>query len=307
MLTSIQNPIVDAWKIQLDRSPSEIQKFVTTFLDSPEGEVFTKNVAGSPGVFVYNSQRPLDGLQAFGFNSADKLKELYAMEAESKTATETELSDGDLLLLQAREDMPHTGGSTPFGLLRLAIQKAAIKQGLLAPDPSHNFLWVTDFPLFTINKDTEPGQEGSSGFSATHHPFTAPKTAADVDLMLTDPLQVIAEHYDLVLNGVELGGGSQRIHSAEMQKFILEKIIKVDPNRLESFSHLFNALRAGCPPHAGLAIGLDRLVAVMQGRDSVRDVIAFPKDKNGRDPMVKSPNKITDKQLEQYHLQKTVE
>jgi len=302
MLTSIQNPIIDAWKVRFDGSPLETQKFITTFLDSPEGEVFTKHVAGGPGVFIFNSQRPLEGLQAFGFEGAETLKELYRKEADLESTAETEFEDGDLLLLQARENLPFTGGSTPFGLLRLAIQKAAIKQGLLRPDQSHHFLWVTDFPLFTLNSDTEPGQEGSSGFSATHHPFTAPKTAKDVDMILTDPMKVVAEHYDLVLNGVELGGGSRRIHNAEMQMFILEKILKVDPERMESFSHLFNALRAGCPPHAGLAIGFDRLVAMMQGKDSVRDVIAFPKDKNGRDLMVKSPNKITDKQLEQYHL-----
>jgi len=304
MLTPIQNPIIDAWKIRLDGSPSETQKFITTFLDSPEGDVFTKNAAGGPGVFVFNSHRPLEGLQAFGFEGADKLKELYIKAAESKATTDTEFEDGDLLFLQARENSPHTGGSSPFGLLRLAIQRAAIKQGLIIPDQSHHFLWVTDFPLFTPNSGgNEPGQEGTSGFSATHHPFTAPKTAEDVDMMLTDPMKVIAEHYDIVLNGVELGGGSRRIHNAEMQKYILEKILRVDPERMESFSHLFNALRAGCPPHAGLAIGFDRLVAMMQGRDSVRDVIAFPKDKNGRDLMVKSPNKITDRQLEQYYLQ----
>jgi len=303
MLTSLQHPIIDSWKIRLDGSPSEIQKFISTFLDSPEGDNFTKNAAGAPGVFVFNSQRPLEGLQAFGFEGADQLKQLFADAAESEPTAEMEFEDGDLLFLQARENLPHTGGSTPIGLLRLAVQKAAIKQGLITPDLSHQFAWITDFPLFTLNNGTEPGQEGHSGFSATHHPFTAPKTAEDVDMILTDPMKVVAEHYDLVLNGVELGGGSRRIHNAELQEFILEKILKVDPERMKSFSHLFNALRAGCPPHAGLAIGFDRLLAMMQGRNSVRDVIAFPKDKNGRDLMVQSPNQITDKQLEQYHLQ----
>jgi len=189
-----------------------------------------------------------------------------------------------------------------FGRLRLAVQKAALSQGLIVPDPSHQFLWVTDFPMFTATDGSEPGQEGYSGFSATHHPFTAPKTASDVDLLLTSPLKAIADHYDLVLNGVELGGGSRRIHNAEIQKFVMRDILKINAKRMEDFSHLFLALAAGCPPHAGLAIGFDRLIAVMQGRDSVRDVIAFPKDKNGTDLMVDSPSKISKLRMAEYHL-----
>ncbi|KAG9245879.1 tRNA synthetases class II-domain-containing protein [Calycina marina] len=301
MITSIQKPIIEAWKVRLDSEPWQTMKFIQGFLDSPEGEVFNKNVAGGPGVFVYDSRKPLQGLQAFGFEGAEKLQELYTEASGAEEATDMEFEDGDLLIIQAREDLPHTGGSTPLGQLRIALQKAAIKEGLLPPDRSHNFLWVTDFPLFTLDNSTEPGQ-GEAGFSATHHPFTAPKTADDVDMLLIDPLKVIADHYDLVLNGVELGGGSRRIHHAEMQKFILENVIKIDAERMESFSHLLEALRSACPPHAGLAIGFDRLVAMMQGRESVRDVIAFPKDKNGRDLMVKSPSKVTAEQLEQYHL-----
>ena len=86
---------------------------------------------------------------------------------------------------------------------------------------------MTDFPLFTPENGVDPGQGGSAGFSATHHPFTAPKTAADVDLLLTDPLKAVADHYDLVVNGVELGGGSRRIHSAQMQSFIMVEVLKV--------------------------------------------------------------------------------
>jgi aspartyl-tRNA synthetase len=223
MLTSIENPIIEACKIRLDGDTATVQKFIRDFLDSPDAEEFRNNIAGAPGVFVVDMRRPLEGLQAFGFEGAEALKSFYA---ESQD-TNTDFEEGDLLLLQARENLPHTGGSTMFGKLRLAVYKAALAQGLIEPDHGHHFLWITDFPMFTTNNGSEPGQEGDSGFSATHHPFTAPKTAADVDMLLTDPLKAIADHYDLVLNGVELGGGSRRIHNAEMQKFVMREILKV--------------------------------------------------------------------------------
>jgi aspartyl-tRNA synthetase len=162
---------------------------------------------------------------------------------------------------------------------------------------------VVDFPLFSPSSDSEPGQGGAAGISSTHHPFTAPKTAADVDLLLTDPTKSVADHYDLVVNGVELGGGSRRIHDAAVQEFILRDILQMRPERLADFSHLLDALRAGCPPHAGLALGFDRLVAVMLGKESVRDVIAFPKTgKGGDDAMVKAPSLMTEEALETYQL-----
>jgi aspartyl-tRNA synthetase len=164
------------------------------------------------------------------------------------------------------------------------------------------FVWITDFPLFTPSSDSEPGQGGSAGFSSTHHPFTAPKLPEDVDKLLTDPSSAVAAHYDIVLNGVELGGGSRRIHSAAMQEFIFKDVLKMKPERVEDFRHLLDVLRSGCPPHAGIALGWDRLMAVMCGRESVRDVIAFPKSGRGEDLLVKSPNRMTDEQLVTYHL-----
>ncbi|KAI7702800.1 hypothetical protein KC322_g7305, partial [Hortaea werneckii] len=196
-------------------------------------------------------------------------------------------------------------GSTPLGNLRLALHKAAWKQNLLPKPTGFEFLWITDFPLFSPSSDSasEPGQGGSAGLSSTHHPFTAPKTPSDVDLLLTDPLAAKADHYDLVLNGVELGGGSRRIHSAAMQEYIMREILQMSPHRIGDFAHLLEVLRAGCPPHAGIALGFDRLVAVMLGRDSVRDVIAFPKSgRKGEDLLVGSPTKMTPEQLRTYHL-----
>jgi aspartyl-tRNA synthetase len=138
--------------------------------------------------------------------------------------------------------------------------------------------------------------------SSTHHPFTAPKTPEDVELLLTDPSRAIAAHYDLVVNGVELGGGSRRIHDAAMQEFIFCDVLKMIPERIEDFRHLLDALASGCPPHAGIALGWDRLIAVMRGKESVRDVIAFPKSGRGEDGMVKSPNRVTEEQWNTYHL-----
>ncbi|TVY37062.1 Aspartate--tRNA(Asp/Asn) ligase [Lachnellula subtilissima] len=310
MLTHLENPIFEACKIRLNGHPQRIQKFLSMFFSTPVGEIFSKNVDGGPGVAVFDSRRPLEGLQTFGFEGAEKLKALYsklpqqAFHDEKAHENETKFDDGDLILIQARENLPNSGGSTALGRLRIAIYKAALAQGLLEPDIYHHYLWVTNFPMFTLEDGIDPGQGGAAGFSATHHPFTAPKTAADVDLLRTDPLMAKADHYDLVVNGVELGGGSRRIHSAKMQLFVMQEVLKMKPLRIKDFSHLLKALSAGCPPHAGLAIGFDRLIAVMQGTDSVKDVIAFPKSSKGEDMLVKSPRKISRAEWEQYHLMK---
>lgn len=227
MLTSFKKPIVEVCRVRLTGEVSKTKLFISSFLDSPAGREFIQNPAGAPGIFVVDPTKPLEGLQAFGFEGAEKLKELFAASSELDQAESPELEQGDLLLVQAREDVRFTGGATMFGKLRVAIQKAALAQGLIEHDASHQFLWVTDFPLFTLNDGSEPGQGGTSGFSSTHHPFTAPKTDADVDLLATDPLGVTGDHYDLVLNGVELGGGSRRIHNVDMQKYIMAKVLQV--------------------------------------------------------------------------------
>lgn len=233
MLTSLQDPIIEAYKLRLNCEPSEVQDFVRKFMDSPDAEPFISNVDGAPGICVYDARKPVEGLQIFGFEGAENLKALYAGLARSEYQDEeahqidTTFEDGDLVIVQARENLPYSGGSTVLGKLRLAIHKAAVAEGLITLDPAHHYLWVTKFPMFTLNNNTDPGQGGASGFSATHHPFTAPMSAEDVDLLLSDPLKAKADHYDLVVNGVELGGGSRRIHNAEMQKFVMRDILKV--------------------------------------------------------------------------------
>ncbi|EMC94876.1 hypothetical protein BAUCODRAFT_149957 [Baudoinia panamericana UAMH 10762] len=286
----LTDPIVEVVKFSLSDDIAAMRQFVNAFMDSPEAQPFITNPDGQPGIFIIDSRRPLQGLQSFGFEAAEQLEEIL------------QLQDGDLVVLQARKNAPFSGGSTPLGNLRLALHKAAVKQGLLPTPQGFAFTWITDFPLFSPNNDSDPGQGGSAGISSTHHPFTAPKTAADVDLLLTNPLQVKADHYDLVVNGVELGGGSRRIHNAAMQEFIMRDVLKMTEERIKDFAHLLAVLSAGCPPHAGMALGFDRLIAVMLGKESVRDVIAFPKSGKGEDMLVKSPTRMTEEQLKTYHL-----
>ncbi|KAL2004889.1 hypothetical protein VTN00DRAFT_3162 [Thermoascus crustaceus] len=290
-ITDLTDPIVEVFKFENnDNDPAETHKFITSFLDSPAGAPFNNNPDGGPGIFIYDAKKPLCGLMPFGFEAAERVEELL------------EPDHGDLIVLQARKRAPFSGGSTPLGDLRRALHSTAVATGFKPAPTGFDFLWIVDFPLFSPSSDSEPGQGGAAGIASTHHPFTAPKTAADVDMLLTDPTRTVADHYDLVVNGVELGGGSRRIHDARVQEFILRDILQMRPERLADFSHLLEALRAGCPPHAGIALGFDRLVAVMLGKESVRDVIAFPKTGKGEDPMVKAPSEMPEEALETYHL-----
>ncbi|KAG9520584.1 hypothetical protein KCU93_g7642, partial [Aureobasidium melanogenum] len=286
----LMDPIVEVLKIPISGDAKETREFVTRFMDSPEAKPFNENPEGQPGIFIYDPRKPLSGLSVFGFEAAETIEETL------------DLEEGDLVVLQARKNAPHAGGSTPLGNLRLALHRFAVQHNYMPAPQGFEFLWITDFPLFSPSVANEPGQGGAAGLSSTHHPFTAPKTAKDVDLLLTDPAAVKAEHYDLVVNGVELGGGSRRIHSAAMQQFVLREVLKMSEERLKDFDHLIEVLRAGCPPHAGMALGFDRLIAVMLGKESVRDVIAFPKSGRGEDLLVKSPTRMTEDQLKTYHL-----
>ncbi|TLD35560.1 aspartyl-trna synthetase [Venturia nashicola] len=284
------NPAVDIMKLHVSDDASETRKFVSVFMDSPDAAPFMENPDGQPGIFIYDPRAPLEGLQPFGWQTAEYVEDIL------------DPQEGDLLVLQARKKGPFSGGFTPAGRLRLALHKAAVAQGYIPAPTGFEFLWVNDFPLFSPSSDTEPGQGGSAGFSSTHHPFTSPKTAQDVDLLATNPENVCAEHYDIVVNGVELGGGSRRIHDARVQEYVLRDVLKMSEERLQDFRHLLDVLRVGCPPHAGIALGFDRLVAVMLGRNSIKDVIAFPKNAKGEDLLVKSPNMMTPQQLATYHL-----
>ena len=156
-------------------------------------------------------------------------------------------------------------------------------------------LWVVDFPL--LEKDEESGR-----YHAMHHPFTAPKPA-DIELLDTDPSAVRANAYDLVLNGNEIGGGSIRIHDRPTQELMF-KYLGFSPEEARSqFGFLMEAFEYGAPPHGGIAFGLDRLVAILGGAETIRDFIAFPKNNSGRDVMIDAPATIDQAQLDELHLQ----
>lgn len=212
------------------------------------------------------------------------------------------INPGDIVLLRENKTT-YAGGSTIFGQLRLAFIRLAVDRGFLPARNAPRFLWVHEFPLFTPTTEVGPGegQGGQAGLTSTHHPFTAP-LESDLQHIATNPERVRAEHYDLVYNGIELGGGSRRIHDPELQRYILEEVIKVPQDRMVGFEALITVLASGCPPHAGLAIGWDRLMAVLGGSESVRDVIAFPKNGKGRDDMVSSPSIVGRERWAEYGL-----
>ncbi len=194
---------------------------------------------------------------------------------------------GDLILILSG-NKEHTQNA--LGLLRLEM---ANRQGL-RPKDTFKPLWVVDFPLLEWNDETQR-------FFAMHHPFTSPKPE-DIPLLSTNPGQVRANAYDLVINGVEIGGGSVRIFDSELQATMF-KILGFTPEQAEAqFGFLMNAFRYGAPPHAGIAFGFDRLVSLFAGLDSIRDVIAFPKNNSGRDVMNDSPSPISEEQLKELNL-----
>ncbi|XP_060787225.1 aspartate--tRNA ligase, mitochondrial isoform X2 [Neoarius graeffei] len=202
----------------------------------------------------------------------------------------TSANAGDLLLIAAGAQ---ERVRPLLGKLRLQCAELLEARGVPVRDPSvFHFLWVVDFPLF-LPKEDEPEQ-----LESAHHPFTAPMPE-DAHLLYTQPHKVRGQHYDLVLNGCEIGGGSIRIHNAAQQLYVLENILKEDPSLL---SHLLEALDSGAPPHGGIALGLDRLVSIIVGASSIRDVIAFPKSFRGHDLMSHAPSLVPEEDLRPYHI-----
>ncbi|KAI2469535.1 tRNA synthetases class II-domain-containing protein [Annulohypoxylon bovei var. microspora] len=291
MITSLEDPVVEGCRIRLS-DPSQTLKFIKGFMDALPTTTIKLSPDSSPGVFVYNSAKPLNGLSALGHEGVQVLDDMKQSWSECE--------DGDIIIMHARKE-GFTGGSTDFGKLRTAIYWAAVKQGLIPENHGFRPLWVNAFPLFSPTGD-DPGQGGTAGICSTHHPFTAPLEGEDFDRLRNNPLRAKADHYDLVINGVEIGGGSRRIHVADIQEYVLRDILKMTDEGIGQFSHLLDALRSGCPPHAGFAFGFDRLISVLLDVPSVRDVIAFPKTNKGEDPLVGSPAKITPEQKKTYHI-----
>ena len=192
--------------------------------------------------------------------------------------------DGDLLVV--------VGGTPKVVFAALGALRVDLGRRLgLVPEGAHAFLWVTDFPL--LEWDDETGR-----YYASHHPFTSPNPE-DVAILESDPGAVRARAYDVVMDGVELGGGSIRIHDPNLQRRVFAAL-SIDENEARhKFGFLLDAFRFGAPPHGGLALGLDRLVMLMTGRDSIRDVIAFPKTTAGNCLLTEAPNTVDAAQLEE--------
>ncbi|KAH1166537.1 hypothetical protein KIL84_015709 [Mauremys mutica] len=219
------------------------------------------------------------------------LSKFLSEEQQSKLIQALKVQADDMVLLAAGE---HEKVCLVLGNMRLESANLLESRGLVLRDPTaFHFLWVVDFPLF-LHKEENPAE-----LESAHHPFTAPHPS-DTSLLYSEPAKVRSQHYDLVLNGSEIGGGSIRIHNAEQQRFVLETVLKEDPKLL---SHLLEALKCGAPPHGGIALGLDRLICLVAGAPSIRDVIAFPKSFKGRDLMSNAPDYITPEELEPYHIQ----
>ena len=197
-------------------------------------------------------------------------------------------AQGDVLLIAA--DASWEKACTVLGAVRLAV---ADKFGLI-DKTKFNFLWVTDFPLFEYSE--EDGR-----YVAKHHPFTMPRDE-DIDKVETDPGACRAKAYDMVLNGCELGGGSIRINDPALQDRMFKALGFTEQRAQESFGFLMEAYRYGAPPHGGMAFGFDRMVMLMLGRDSIRDVIAFPKVQNAGEPMSGCPETVEQKQLDELHI-----
>ena len=205
-----------------------------------------------------------------------------------------EIEDGDLILFAADSWLP---ACEVLGRIRLRCAELLQQRGRLTIDPLRfDFLWVTDFPLLSFDKEM-------NRWYSSHHPFTAP-VEEDVDLLASDPRSVRGQHYDLVVNGVELGGGSIRIHQPSVQRTIFEQVLQIPEDVIQArFGYMLDAFRYGCPPHGGIALGFDRLIAILCQTPSIRDVIAFPKTAKGTCLMTESPGSVDARQLRDLHIQ----
>ncbi|XP_072504685.1 aspartate--tRNA ligase, mitochondrial isoform X2 [Notamacropus eugenii] len=279
-------------------------EFLQDVLKEPQGTIKTICI---PGGAKYLQSKDFEAIKKFAVsNFNQEVSPLFLKTSESRKSPLTKLlkeeeksalvslmkaQEEDVLLLTAGE---YKKVCSLLGKLRLECADLLEARGVVLRDPAvFHFLWVVEFPLFL------PKEEDPTELESAHHPFTAPHPS-DIHLLYTEPEKVRSQHYDLVLNGSEIGGGSIRIHNAEQQQYVLETVLKEDVKLL---SHLLQALDFGAPPHGGIALGLDRLVCLVTGAPSIRDVIAFPKSFRGHDLMSNAPDYVSSEDIEPYHIQ----
>lgn len=241
--------------------------------------------------FVKRPQVGAKGLIYVRYNEDETIKssvdKFFSEEVLKTWAERCNAKPGDLILVMAGETV-----ETQEQLCELRLEMG--NQLGLRNKNDFKCLWVVDFPL--LEKDDELNR-----FFAKHHPFTSPK-AEDIDLLDTNPAAVRANAYDMIINGVEIGGGSIRIHDSELQKKMFSVLGFSDENAQEQFGFLMDAFQYGAPPHGGIAFGLDRFVSIFAGLSSIRDCIAFPKNNSGRDVMIDAPATIAQEQLDELGI-----
>ncbi len=245
--------------------------------------------------FVQRPQVGAKGLVYIKYNEDGTTKssvdKFYSQEDLQRIGKEMNAENGDLVLILAGDK-----SNTQKAMCELRLEMGE-RLGLRDKNV-YKPLWVIDFPLFEWDDETER-------FYAMHHPFTSPKTE-DVHLLDSETGSVRANAYDLVINGVELGGGSVRIHDSELQAKMFELLGFTEKQAQAQFGFLMGAFQYGAPPHAGIAFGLDRFVSLLAGLDSIRDCIAFPKNNSGRDVMIDAPSNVSEEQLEELNIKLTL-
>ena len=292
----------------------EVKDFSDTFCES-DFKVFADAVQGGGVVKAFNAKGLADltqgelkhledtakllGAKGLAFIKSENgewkspiLKFLSETEQDS-LRTNLSVEDGDIVFFAAGE---WESSCNILGRIRLESATLLEKRGILnRSSKDWKFLWVIDFPLMSHDEEQDR-------YVATHHPFTSP-VPEDIEFLDSDPKKVRGQHYDIVLNGVELGGGSIRIHQPELQKRVFEDELKIPADIVQSrFGYMLEAFSFGAPPHGGIALGLDRLVAILAERESIRDVIAFPKTQKGQELMTDSPGTATERQLRDLHV-----
>jgi aspartyl-tRNA synthetase len=219
----------------------------------------------------------------------------FFSEAEKAALTKKlGIEEGDLILFAADQWL---NACEILGKIRLYCADLLKSQGKLTiPADRFDFLWVVDFPLLSFDRE-------QNRWYSSHHPFTAP-VVEDIPLLKTDPKKVRGQHYDIVVNGSELGGGSIRIHQPDLQKTVFEEVLQIAPEETKvRFGYMLDAFKYGAPPHGGIALGFDRLIAILCGTPSIRDVIAFPKTAKGTCLMTESPTAVSPRQLRDLHIE----